>query len=174
MPRVRRSVALLAPVLIAAAALVAISGSADAYPPGTSAQCALNAGTAAPGQSVHLDLANYDPHSSVSISFHSVPVILATVTTDATGSASADVNIPADAAAGGHVLVATEATNTSTCPIQVANAGAGGTGAGGSGGGGGGLSNTGIAVIGLVSLGLILVAGGAFMLVAGRRRRATV
>lgn len=72
----------------------------------------LQSGTAAvaasltAGQKVPLSGSGYAPNSTVSLFVYSTPTLLATVTTDATGSFSTYVTVPSDLAPGGHHLVA--------------------------------------------------------------------
>ena len=114
-------------------------------------------------------MSNFTPNSNASLSLHSAPVDLGTVTTDGSGSFSAQVTIPSSTTAGSHTI---EALDTPTGDIATAGLTVTtGTGGGGGGGGGGGLAGTGVAVIGIGALGLVLLVGGGLMLMAGRRRK---
>ena len=153
-------------LVIAAASL---GSTASAYPAGTAPSISVSSSTVAPGGSDTVSGTNFTPNSSVSLSLHSDPVDLGTVTTDGSGNFSAAVTIPSSTATGSHTIEAldTPTGDVATAAITVSTSG---TGTGG-GGGGGGLAGTGVAVIGIGALGIVLLVGGGLMLMAGRRRK---
>ncbi len=117
---------------------------------------------------------DFVPGSNVTLTLRTQTFPLGSVTADASGGFTASVTLPSEVT-GSHTIVAAGAatttnSNTATAGITIACSGVGGTGGGG-GGGGGGLATTGIAVIGIGSLGLVLLLGGGLMLLAGKRRR---
>ena len=83
-------------------------------------------------------------------------------TADASGSFNTTVTLP-QGVTGQHTIVCAGALGeTASLTITIGAA---------TTGGGGGLSNTGVAVVGIGSLGVILLVGGALLLMVGKRRR---
>lgn len=76
---------------------------------------------AAAGDDLKITVAGLQPNAEVALAFHSTPVELGTVTTDATGSATFNTKVPADATVGGHEVVATQGDTTISAPVTVAN-----------------------------------------------------
>jgi hypothetical protein len=62
--------------------------------------------TLAPGAEIVVKGAGYAPYSSVTITVYSSPIVLATVTADATGAFEQSVTAPESLAAGTHSFVA--------------------------------------------------------------------
>ena len=120
------------------------------------------------GATVTVTGTNFQPNFETTIEFHSVLVVVGTVTTDATGSFETTVVIPADATPGPHTISALcdADGNTSETSVTV-------TGGGGTDGGDGDLPQTGssstepLVVIGVIAV----LAGIVFVVVARRRRR---
>jgi LPXTG-motif cell wall-anchored protein len=119
------------------------------------------------GGSIKVESTGWKPSSSVTITLHSDPVVLDTVTSDASGNVSATATIPAGTDAGAHTIVAT-GSGTSGSPQELTS---NLTVMAASGGGGGSLPRTGAAVAALAMVGLALFGGGALMSAA--RKRAT-
>jgi hypothetical protein len=143
----------------------------------TSAQAApyVNAASIALGSQVACTTdtvsgAGFAP-GAVALTLQPAPVSLGSATADASGNFSKTVTLPSGTD-GAHTIVATQGSVTASSAVTVDCSGSGAGGAGISTGGGGGLSSTGVAVLGIGSLGLILLLGGGVLLVAGRRRRA--
>ncbi|HJP65062.1 MAG TPA: LPXTG cell wall anchor domain-containing protein, partial [Actinomycetota bacterium] len=120
------------------------------------------------GGDVDVSGVNWLQNSTVALTFQSDPVFLGTAQTDADGNFETTVQIPSDATAGQHTITATGRDQngepaTADCDIVVTA---------GAGGGPGGVAFTGTNVsLGLIVLGVLIVAGLAF-LVGGRRRKA--
>ena len=115
------------------------------------------------GKSITVSGKSCTPGTTVTVSLDG-GTVLGTTTAGSDGSYSIVVKIPAGIS-GSHT-------------INVSGAGAGCSGvlpisitASNNGGGDGGLASTGVAVIGIGSLGVVLLVGGGLMLLAGRRRR---
>ena len=154
-------------LIIAAASL---GSPASAYPDGVNPTIAVSDTTPAQGQSLTVTGAHFTPNSSAKLTLHSTPVDLGSVSTDANGNFAAQVTIPSSTPAGAHTI---EALDMATGDVTAAAITVSAT-SGGGGGGGGGLAGTGVAVIGVGALGVVLLAGGGLMLLAGRRRRVTI
>ncbi|MBV8980093.1 MAG: hypothetical protein JO086_04265, partial [Acidimicrobiia bacterium] len=141
--------------------------------------------TLTPGQQLHLSASGFTPNESVTITVHSTPVTLTTVTADGSGSVLATVTLPSDLAAGSHTLTLSGASVTDTYPFTIA---ASTTSGGSTGGGGTGtvaspgtgatpatssapLAFAGAQIRGLVTGALSLVVLGLAMVSGSRRRR---
>jgi hypothetical protein len=105
----------------------------------------------------------------VIIFIHSTRAELGSTTANADGTINTTVTIPASYK-GAHTLEAVGQTSgvTASTPIQL---GGSTTGTGSGSGSGSGLSSTGVAVVGIGALGVVLLAGGGLLLIAGRRRK---
>ena len=132
------------------------------YPP-TSASVQLSSTEVAPGAQITVSGTCFTPNSVVGLEFQSAPVSLGAAQTNAAGSFSRTVTIPADATPGRHTIVASDGRFTQTATLNVL----------GGGGDGGGLPRTGAAFtvpFGLGGTGLIVV--GTLAVLAARRKRA--
>ncbi|WP_029292022.1 fibronectin type III domain-containing protein, partial [Cellulomonas sp. HZM] len=77
-------------------------------------------GDVSPGATVTLTGSGYAPGVELAVELHSDPVLLTTVTTDAQGSFSTDVVVPADAPEGEHhLVVAYQGTVVSETPVTL-------------------------------------------------------
>lgn len=122
----------------------------------------ISLGAQAACSSVGVNGTGFAPGSSVNISLNGSD--LATATADADGNFSTTVSLPSGLS-GQQTIVAAQGNVTASAGITIdCSSGAGS-------GGGGGLPNTGVAVIGLGALGLVLLVGGAALVLAGQRRR---
>lgn len=141
---------------------------ADA-PPAGSPQITLSASTVVQGGDISLTGVGFAAGESVQVWLHSDPVLLATVTADASGVLQATVTIPASAAPGAHEIVVTGLTSNGSASaaltVLAANSG--------NNAGAGGLGVTGgtLPVAALLSALVLLALGGGFLLL--RRRRHT-
>lgn len=120
------------------------------------------------GKQVTLSGHGYLPNSTVTLIAYSTPQVLTTVVTDATGSFTATVTVPAGLESGHHTLVASGvdpsgAVRYVTLPVTVS----GGTT------GSGGLAYTGADIALPLTAGLIALAVGGGLMVASRRRKVT-
>ncbi len=113
------------------------------------------------------------PGETIDISLDNGAFDLGSTTTDSTGAYNTTVTLPAGVTGVHTINVIGESSGCSGA--AAINIGAVGSG-GGSGGesGGGGLASTGVAVAGIGAVGLVLLVGGGLMLMAGRRRKATI
>jgi hypothetical protein len=147
------------------------AGSAGAAPYVRQPNLAINTQTPAIGATVTLTGTGYVAGTTVTLTLHSTPVTLGTVTPNASGNFTTAVALPAGVS-GTHTIVgAGNATNDSaSVTIDIGGSGTGG----GSSGGGGSLSSTGVAVLSIGSIGVLLLLGGGAMLLAGRRRKLSV
>lgn len=150
--------------LVAAAAMFA--GPAGAAPYGGGATISVSSSVVAPGGTITVSGSGFEANQTVRITLYPEAVVLGTTTSESSGAWSATVTIPSDTALGRHTITAMDtAGDSASVTITVTAA------AGPSGGGGGGVSTTGVAVMSIGALGVLLVAGGAVMLMAGRRRK---
>jgi hypothetical protein len=159
--------------LSAAFALLGVTtgGSAGAvpYPPITCAHIAVSTTTPHPGQQITVTGSGYQADESITLELHSATVVLAQVSTDANGSFSTSVTIPADTSAGSHLLVAVG--GTSSCPVDPITLTIQG-GAGVEPGSTGRLpAFTGVAIASALLIAAGLLAVGLVAARAGRRRR---
>jgi hypothetical protein len=143
-------------------AAVSFAGSASAYPPGTSPAIALDHNSGPVGDAVVVTGTHFTPNSTARLEFHSTIVLLPSLPTDANGEFTVTIHVP-DVALGPHEVVGVDISTSETASAAftvTAAAGAGGS-----------TANTGVAVVGIASVGLVLFVGGALMLMAGRRRK---
>jgi titin len=120
----------------------------------------------APGKTITVSGTVYAPYSSVAVVIYSEPQLLTTVVTDADGSFTVTVTVPAGLAAGKHTLVASgvDANGVAryvTLTVTVTGAGTAS------------LAYTGADVTLPAIGGLVAVAIGGGLIVASRRRSAT-
>lgn len=167
---VTRTVAALAAVGALFAAMLLLSGGASAaptYPPPTSSApggIQVSDTTPQPGETITVSGQGCQANTPLTVFFDSTQI--GSGTTDANGSFSISVTIPSDASPGHHTISVTGANcpGSNVLGIEVVAPSS-------ASGGGGTLAGTGVAVVGIGALGVVLLAGGAMMLMAGRRRR---
>lgn len=122
------------------------------------------------GEVITVAGSNFEANTAYEVIFASNPVVLAHVTTDAGGSFSVHVTIPANAT-GSHEIVTEGVRFDNTCPTQhlsipitmQTSPGAPH---------GGGLAFTGVDILGMIALALLLIAAGVFFSRSGRRASA--
>ncbi|HWD60989.1 MAG TPA: hypothetical protein VG369_00720 [Humibacter sp.] len=91
----------------------------------------LDASSVAPGDSLHVKAHGFAPGEAVTITLHSTPTTLKTITATGTGALDATVTVPTSAPAGAHTIVVSGASGVSgSAPLTV-------TGAAGAASGGG-------------------------------------
>jgi LPXTG-motif cell wall-anchored protein len=127
----------------------------------------LDPATPKVGSTLTVDSTGWMAATAVTVTLHSTPVVLATVTSDANGNVHAEAQIPSDTATGAHTLELTGtdpagAPRTVTTAITIDAAS----------GGGGSLPRTGAAIAALVLVGAVLFAVGAALSTARKRRAA--
>lgn len=168
MPVSKRTVAVLLAVLAMIAAATTFAVSANAAPYATAATLSVSNQTPVEGGSFVVSLSGFRANEGITLTLGST--VLATGTTDSSGSFSSTVTLP-PGVTGQQTIVGTGASgDTSSVTITIGAASA----AGSSGGSSGGLPDTGVAVIGVGVLGVLLLIGGGFLLIAGKRRRSQV
>jgi hypothetical protein len=139
-----------------------------ATPPAPDATLTTDQGdisTAVPGQKITVVGHGFAAFSTVRISVYSTPIGLADAVADEHGDVREEVTVPASLAAGQHTLVAlgVDANGTAhTVSVSVAVPAAAAA-----------LPVTGLALTGMLAAGLGSMAGGAGLLLAGRRPRRT-
>lgn len=148
---------------------VVAAAPASAYPDGQIGTASINATTFPAGGSVVVTVENTTP-GGLTMQIFSAPVTIGTGSVGADGTGSVSGTIPAGYS-GAHTIQVTGAGGE-IYPFSITVT-SGSTGGGSGDGSGGGLANTGAAVTGIGILGGVLVAGGVFFVVAGRRRTAT-
>jgi hypothetical protein len=126
--------------------------------------------TLAAGARITLRLSYFRPDSKYALTLHSTPVALGSVTTDANGSATRLVTVPAGLAAGEHTVVVSNRAGTAVLSyaftIAAAPSGPASTGSAGS------LANTGADVSSLIVLAALLLLIGVELTLRCRRRTA--
>lgn len=161
--------ALITMIVFAASSAAAPSDSG--YPPPPPAG-SVSDQTPVAGSTITVSGSGFLAGETVDCVLHSAAVDLGSAQADANGNVSLVVTLPTGVT-GAHTIVLTGETSgrTVSIPITIQAASAGGSGgSGGSGGGGGGLASTGVAVLGIGGLGVVLLIGGGFLLLAGKRR----
>jgi hypothetical protein len=141
-------------------------------PPGQN--ITINITIVLPGGVVTIGISGAVPGHSINFYIHSADVYLATYKANASGVASGPLKIPSSFT-GAHTIVAKDPKTGESwsVPLTVSASAASSSSSSGSGSGSGtngGLPNTGAAVMGLGVLVLILLTGGATLLLLGRRR----
>lgn len=103
-----RGVGIWRRVLAVCGLSLAVPGSALAqqYPP-SSEELTVSTSEASPGDPVTLSGGGYAPSGDTTITFESVPVVVAVAQTDASGQFTREVRVPADATPGVHTFRAT-------------------------------------------------------------------
>ena len=162
----KRLIAVTIAVVGLLVAAVSFGTSALAYPGG---RASLMVSTQSPAEGGQLTVSGTGaaPNETLTLTLDT-GAVLGTTTADSTGAFSTTVTLPSGVT-GHHIITVSGSAGylgTEAVDIQA-------SGGGGSGGGGGGLAGTGVAVIGIGALGVVLLVGGALMLMAGRRRRIT-
>jgi hypothetical protein len=111
------------------------------------------------------------PGHNINFYIHSAEVYLGTFRANSSGVASGPITVPAGFT-GRHTIVARDPLNGQTwnTSLTIVSAAAAGSSSSSGSGTTGGLPNTGAAVMGLGVLVLILLTGGATLLLLGRRR----
>jgi hypothetical protein len=167
MPVSKRLVAVLVAVAGLIIAAIAFSSSAEAAPYGGGATISASSSTVAPGGTVTISGSGFAPGQTVTLTLHTLPYTFPeSPTVQSDGTWSATVTIPSDTPTGTHTITATDpAGDSASFTITVTAAAPSG---------GGGISTTGVAVIGIASIGAVLLIGGMVMLLAGRRRNVVV
>ncbi|MBT8226618.1 MAG: hypothetical protein HKP61_07375, partial [Dactylosporangium sp.] len=148
----------------ASSAVVPVAPGVADTPPETDLSLIVDqGGTIAPGQAVTVHGSGFAAHSTVVVTVYSTPIALGRVVTDATGSFTTIVRLPARLADGQHTLVAAGvdlngASHTMKLGIAVQASG-------------GSLVSTGSNVIGIMMTGLASITIGAVLCLPGLRRR---
>ena len=156
----RRFTAALVGLVALILGAAAFSGSALAAPYVNAATVSVSNQNPSEGGSLGVTCAGFTGGEQIGVTLDA-QTDLASGTANASGSFSTTVTLP-QGVTGQHTIVcAGAAGETASLTITI---GAVTTG-------GGGLSNTGVAVVGIGSLGVILLVGGALLLMVGKRRR---
>ena len=139
-------------------ALLAPAGTAAAYPPTTCPTIAVSTTAPAVGETITVSGSNFDADATVTIQLHSATYDLGTDHTDASGTFSARVTLPAGVT--GHHLIEVQGAQ-SACPadpVQVDIQGTGGPASASVANGSPGSPGTGTAFTGVDILGLLVAA----------------
>lgn len=139
-------------VLMAPAAMATYSGDGG---------ITVTPSTPSAGGSVTIDSSGWMHDTDVTITLHSNPVVLGTVTADANGDVHAVETIPAGTAAGAHTIELT-GTDSTGAPRDVSTAITVGSG-------GGSLPRTGAAIAAMVGVAAVLFAAGTALSRARKR-----
>jgi LPXTG-motif cell wall-anchored protein len=121
-----------------------------------------------PGGPLSASAQGFDPGTTVTFTFESDPVVLGTAVADASGAASIQSTWPAAAADGAHSVVASGTGDG--VPFSVSSSTTCGVG----GSGGGALPRTGSDSAPLLQIAIALVAAGGILVLAARKRMASV
>lgn len=168
----RPMMALVAVIGLLVAAFVFTTTSASAYPDNRTASLSANRSAVAQGGSIVVTGNNFKGLVTLTANGRSGTITLGTVTANADGTFSTRLTLPAgEFPPGSYTITATDAFgDVETVTVSVVTAAA----AANPSSGNSGLPNTGFAVAGIGGLGVLLVLGGGFMLMAGRRPKAAV
>ena len=184
-------VAALATTVTAVLAIVLPAGSANAatYPPSTCATISVSTTTPDVGQSITVTGEQF--LASIPVTLYLTPkadypggsttgkpagssILLTTVTSDANGSYSTQVTMPANAEGNQIISASSKGKICPADPIQIqVGQGAGGGGSSSGSGGGQPPAMTGTDIGLLVALALVLLTAGALFARSGKRRHAT-
>lgn len=124
-----------------------------------------NNSSVGPGGSLTVGGTGFVDNESITLTLHSTPVVLATLTSSGAGTFSITVSIPSSTAPGAHQIIATGASGDSaTTDITV-------TGAIVSTATSSGLAFTGADIAAVSAVGAVALGLGGFLLLAGKRRR---
>jgi hypothetical protein len=166
MKRSFRTFATLAAAAAIVASPVVIAATAHAGPYAPTPVTVSTTHPSAGGQ-VHVVASGFKPNSSVQVSIHSAPVLLATTTADANGNIDVTVTVPSGFTPGSaHQIVASGVDPSGAQVSDTVNI----TLAGGSGS----LPFTGADVLAIGVAGVALVGVGGFLLFAARWKRRAV
>jgi len=158
--RSRPIAAALSSVVALIIATLTFAATANAAPYTNAATVSVSNQNPSEGGSLGVTCAGFTGGERVGITLDA-QTDLASGTADASGSFNTTVTLP-QGVTGQHTIVcAGAAGETASLTITI----------GATTTGGGGLSNTGVAVVGIGSLGVILLVGGALLLMVGKRRR---
>jgi hypothetical protein len=156
----RRFTAALVGLVALILGAAAFSGSALAAPYVNAATVSVSNQNPSEGGSLGVTCAGFTGGEQIGVTLDA-QTDLGSGTADASGSFNTTVTLP-QGVTGQHTIVcAGAAGETASLTITI----------GATTTGGGGLSNTGVAVVGIGSLGVILLVGGALLLMVGKRRR---
>lgn len=158
----KRIAATLLAMLGATLALVGFGAAAGAAPYSPTPTVNVSTTNPSAGGSITVSCSGFGANDPVTISIAGQSI--GTATTDSSGACSATVTLPSGLT-GAQTIVLTDATTGQTASIAIT------IGASTSSSGGGTTSNTGVAVLSIGSVGVLLLIGGAALLIAGRRRQ---
>ena len=134
----------------------------------------LSFSTVTRGQTISATVAGLGGNTPGIFSVASVEQQLATFTTSAAGTASANITIPTNISLGAHtIFVRGRAANGTSVSASRAINVVSGTGGGTGGGSGGGLARTGAVVVPAALVGLALVGGGVALKRSSRRGKSS-
>jgi hypothetical protein len=172
--------AILAPVLALAGLALAFPTAAGAdpvYPPTTCATLSLSTTHPAPGASITVVGASFDPDARIRLRIVSPKIYLGTVHSNGSGGFTTTVKMPAGLT--GARFITAEGGQVNVCPVDpqqiyiqgsaAASGNAGGGGANSGGSNGGGIAFTGEDIAGLLAVALALIGLGVLL---NRRSRA--
>lgn len=171
----RRGLALLTSALLAALALLALTSghsraAADPYPPTNSCAISTLNHSVQPGDTINLNGSGFAANSTVTLTLHSTPMSLGTVHTDGTGAFTDSVTIPSSLTGTSHTIVASSPSVTCSMGLS-ATKGVDAVSTSKPTSGTDALATTGFAAMTASVIAVALLAGGALLLVLGRRRR---
>ncbi len=160
-----RATSLLAVAVLLAFTLLGVGATSALAAPYGSTTGGISTSTTdpTPGQPFVISVTGATPGDAIEFVLHSQPVTLGTFTAAADGTAGGSVTIPSGFS-GQHTVIATDKTTGQTWSIGLTLASAPVDS------GNSNLPNTGTAIVGLGVLVLVLLAGGAGLLLLGRRR----
>ncbi|WP_375487850.1 hypothetical protein [uncultured Jatrophihabitans sp.] len=159
-------VALVGVLAALVAGLFFATSSAGAYPSGVNPVLTINPSNPSCGDTVTYSGTHFQPGEPVTISDGVGDSV--TVNADGKGNVSGSLELTCPNGTEPTTITATGRTSGGVDAVTISSGGS--NSGGGSSSGSGGLSNTGVAVIGIGALGVVLLAGGGLLLLAGRRR----
>lgn len=160
-------IAALAGTWLAIGATPAWAGPSIAeYGPGAcTASASVSPSTVSPGGSVTVTISGTCANETFTVTLHSTPVTLGTITTNASGSGSGTFTIPSNTAAGTHTITVSDVSgNSGTATLVVTGATTATTTASG-------LPTTGTDAAALGVIGAAAVGAGGLLVLGARKRR---
>jgi hypothetical protein len=158
--------ATFAPSAASAAAPTPTPSFCQSYPVGAVPAATLTVSTTVPfaGETITVGGTNFVAHESLTIELNSAPIVLAHVTTSASGSFSTPVTLPSGVTGTHTISVAGDTSSCPSSPITITINSAGTSSASG------GLPNTGVDILTGLAVALALLVAG-IALTGGARRR---
>ena len=153
---------LAVPFLASPASALPLPAACPSYGPCATVTVSINHSTIPPGGTITITVQGPNGTRTFTVTLHSTPVVLGTITTNSSGAGSGTFTIPSNTSVGQHTITVSDPQgDTGSATLTV-------TGASGTSG----LPTTGTDAAALAGVGALAVGGGGLLVLASRRRRA--